>query len=143
MPHKIPRDNRPMYLRLSRLPWVLAAQRVGKPLLLALAMLMACAASQAMSLRQLSALEKQDKQGASYVRYYLVGVMEGLMDAEKTRSANGATASICPEGKRMEPSMAHSLFEAERKRNRDMYEAEMPVALVMRNALQNAYPCAE
>ena len=120
-----------------------ALQGHGTPLFLALALLVACIPSQAMSLRQLSALEKQDKQGASYVRYYLVGVMEGLMDGERARSASGAPANICPEGKRMEPAMAHSLFEAERKRNRDMYEADMPVALVMRNALQNAYPCAE
>lgn len=120
-----------------------ALQGHGRPLFLALALLVACIPSQAMSLRQLSALEKQDKQGGSYVRYYLVGVLEGVMDAEKARAANGATATICPDGKRMEPAMAHSLFEAERKRNRDMYEADMPVALVMRNALQNAYPCAE
>ena len=120
-----------------------ALQGHGRPLFLALALLVACIPSQAMSLRQLSALEKQDKQGASYVRYYLVGVMEGLIDAEKARAPSGATATICPDGKRMEPAMAHSLFEAERKRNRDMYEADMPVALVMRNALQNAYPCAE
>lgn len=120
-----------------------ALQGRGRPLFLALALLVACIPSQAMSLRQLSALEKQDKQGASYVRYYLVGVMEGLIDAEKARAASGATATICPDDKRMEPAMAHSLFEAERKRNRDMYEADMPVALVMRNALQNAYPCAE
>ena len=120
-----------------------ALQGHGRPLFLALALLVACIPSQAMSLRQLSALEKQDKQGASYMRYYLVGVMEGLMDGERARSASGAPATICPEGKRMEPAMAHSLFEAERKRNRDMYEADLPVALVMRNALQNAYPCAE
>lgn len=120
-----------------------ALQGHGRPLFLALALLVACIPSQAMSLRQLSALEKQDKQGASYVRYYLVGVMEGLIGAEKARAPSGATATICPDGKRMEPAMAHSLFEAERKRNRDMYEADMPVALVMRNALQNAYPCAE
>jgi hypothetical protein len=132
-----------MLLRLARPSTAPAAQRSGTTLMLALALLLASAQAQAISLRQLSALEKQDKQGASYVRYYLVGVMEGLMDAEKVRSASGGPANICPEGKRMEPAMAHSLFEAERKRNRDMYEADMPVALVMRNALQNAYPCAE
>jgi hypothetical protein len=111
--------------------------------LLGLALLLASAQAQAMSLRQLSSLEEQDKQGATYVRYYLVGVMEGLVDAEKARAANGAPAHICHADKRMEPAMAHSLFEAERKRNRDMYEADMPVALVMRNALQNAYPCTD
>jgi hypothetical protein len=99
--------------------------------------------SGAMSLRQLSALEQQDKQGPNYVRYYLVGVMEGLIGAEKVRAAEGANPRIFPADKRMEPAMAQSLFEAERKRNRDMYEADMPVALVMRNALQNAYPCDE
>ena len=115
--------------------------RIGRLMVLGLTLI--ATSSGAMSLRQLSALEKQDKQGPNYVRYYLVGVMEGLMDGERARSASGAPANICPEGKRMEPAMAHSLFEAERKRNRDMYEADMPVALVMRNALQNAYPCAE
>jgi len=110
---------------------------------LALALLCGAHAAQAMSLRQLQALEKQDKQSANYVRYYLVGLMEGLMDAEKERSTTGTRARICQADKRMEPAMAMALFEAERKRNRDMYEADMPVALVMRNALQNAYPCSE
>jgi len=132
-----------MFLRLARPPKAPAAQRSGTARMVALALLLACTHAHAMSLRQLSALEKQDKQGASYVRYYLVGVMEGLIDGEKARSATNAPANICPEGKRMEPAMAYSLFDAERKRNRDMYEADMPVALVMRNALQNAYPCAE
>ena len=112
-------------------------------LTLGLALLLTCANGQAMSLRQLHALEKQDKQGPNYVRYDLVGVLEGLIDAEKVRIAEGASPRICPAGKRMEPAMAYSLFEAERKRNRDTYEADMPVALVMRNALQNAYPCDE
>ena len=120
-------------------------RRAGRSesLLLGLALLLTCANGQAMSLRQLNALEKQDKQGPNYVRYYLVGVMEGLIGAEKVRAAEGANPRICPADKRMEPAMAQSLFEAERKRNRDMYEADMPVTLVMRNALQNAYPCDE
>ena len=121
----------------------LLAGSSGTTLMLALALILVSAHAQAMSLRQLSALEKQDKQGASYVRYYLVGVMEGLIGAEKVRAADGANPRICPADKRMEPAMAQSLFEAERKRNRDMYEADMPVTLVMRNALQNAYPCDE
>lgn len=111
--------------------------------MLALALLCGANAAQSMSLRQLQALEKQDKQSANYVRYYLVGVMEGLVDAEKERGATGASTRICQADKRMDPAMAMSLFEAERKRNRDMYEADMPVAMVMRNALQNAYPCPE
>ena len=76
----------------------LLAGSSGTTLMLALALLLANAQAQAMSLRQLNALEKQDKQGASYVRYYLVGVMEGLMDGERARSASGAPANICPEG---------------------------------------------
>jgi len=138
------RDNRPMRIfslfRPVRAPagrrW-----RIGPMMALGLALI--AIPSSAMSLRQLGALEKQDKQGASYVRYYLVGVMEGLMGAEKTRVAEGASPRICSLDKRMEPAMAHSLFEAERRRNRDMYEADMPVTLVMRNALENAYPCHE
>ena len=110
---------------------------------LALGLTITCAPTQAMSLRQLSALEKQGKQGAIYTRYYLVGVMEGLMDSEKTRATGPMGARICLADRRMEPSMAYSLFEAERKRNRELYEADMPVALVMRNALQNAYPCTD
>ena len=111
--------------------------------LLALSLAILCAPAQAMSLRQLNALEKQDKQGSGYVRYYLVGVMEGLLEAQKTRPSATNESRICPADKRMEPSMAYSLFDAERKRNRELYEADMPVALVMRNALQNAYPCPE
>lgn len=120
-------------------------RRAGRSgsLLLGLALLLTYANGQAMSLRQLNALEKQDKQGPNYVRYYLVGVMEGLIGAEKVRVAEGANPRICPAHRHMEPAMAQSLFEAERKRNRDMYEADMPVTLVMRNALQNAYPCDE
>lgn len=111
--------------------------------LLALGLALTLSHAQSMSLRQLSALEKQDKQGASYVRYYLVGVMEGLLEAEKTRALSATAVHICPADKRMEPAMAYNLFDAERKRNRDMYEADMPVTLVMHNALQNAYPCTE
>jgi len=111
--------------------------------ILALALLFGATQVPAMSLRELKTLEKQEKQSSNYVLYYLVGVMEGLMEAEKERVANGANPRICPANKRMTPSMALSLFEAERKRNRELYEADMPVALVMRNALQNTYPCPE
>ena len=130
------RNNRP-------LPY--PGRRAGRSgsLLLGLALLLTCANGQAMSLRQLNALEKQDRQGPNYVRYYLVGVMEGLIGAEQVRVAEGANPRICPADRHMEPAMAQSLFEAERKRTRDMYAADMPVTLVMRNALQNAYPCDE
>ena len=37
--------------------------------------------------------------------------------------------------------MAFSLYDAELKRNSDLYEADMPVQLVLSNALRNAYRC--
>jgi hypothetical protein len=37
--------------------------------------------------------------------------------------------------------MARSLFDTERQRNAGVYEADMPVQLVMTNALANFYPC--
>jgi len=109
--------------------------------LFVLALFLGGSAANAMSLRELRALEKADKQGANYVRYYLVGVMEGVLDSNKAALAEGRPPSICISNRRLEPAMAQSLFDAERKRNREMYEADMPVSLVMRHALQSAYPC--
>ena len=37
--------------------------------------------------------------------------------------------------------MAKGLFTTELKRNADLYEADMPVELVMLNALGTVYPC--
>lgn len=37
--------------------------------------------------------------------------------------------------------MARGLFDGELRRNPDLYEADMPVELVMRSALETAYPC--
>jgi hypothetical protein len=37
--------------------------------------------------------------------------------------------------------MARSLYTTERQRNADLYEADMPVELVMRNALETVYAC--
>jgi hypothetical protein len=37
--------------------------------------------------------------------------------------------------------MAEGLFQTELKRNGDLYEADMPVTLVMGNALSTVYPC--
>jgi len=108
---------------------------------LALALSLGASAVNAMSLRELRALEKADKQGVNYVRYYLVGVMEGVLDSNKTVLTEGRPSSICISNRRLEPAMAQSLFDAERKRNHEMYEADMPVSLVMRHALQTAYPC--
>jgi len=95
----------------------------------------------AMSIRQLRALEKSDKkQGVIYADYYLVGAMEGVLEAHNQAVRNGATPSICLNGRRLEPRMARSLYTTERQRNADLYEADMPVELVMRNALETSYP---
>ena len=99
------------------------------------------AGASAMSLRELRALEKSGKQGIFYANYYLVGVMEGALEAHDQAVRNGATATICLNGRRLEPSMAKSLFDTERKRNADVYEADMPAQLVMANALATVYPC--
>jgi hypothetical protein len=96
----------------------------------------------AMSLRELRGLELSDKkQGEAYVNYYLVGVMEGAMEANAFQVRAGAKPLFCLNGRRLEPRMARSLYDTELKRNSDLYEADMGVPLVMANALATAYPC--
>lgn len=108
-----------------------------------LGLLLLCVQSAgAMSIRELRALEKSDaKQGGNYKRYYLVGVMEGTLQAHDTAVRSGAAPSICLNGRRLAPNMAEGLYQTELKRNSDLYEADMPVQLVMNNALSNVYPC--
>ena len=99
-------------------------------------------ATGAMSIRELRALEKSDaKQGANYKRYYLVGAMEATLDSHDAGVRAGAAPTICLNGRRLEPDMAEGLYQTELKRNRDLYEADMPVPLVMGNALSTVYPC--
>ena len=108
----------------------------------ALALLVAgMATAQAMTIREMRALEKQEKQGATYTDYYLVGVMEGAIEAHSQDVRNGAKPSICLNGRRLEPSIAKNLYTTELKRNADLYEADMPVQLVVTNALTTVYPC--
>lgn len=96
----------------------------------------------AMSLRQLRALELSDpEQGETYADYYLVGVMEGVLEAHNQAVRHGTAPTICPNGRRLEPRMARSLFASQRKRNDGLYEADMPVELVMRDALETTYAC--
>ena len=96
----------------------------------------------AMSIRELRALEKSDaKQGGNYMRYYLVGAMEATLAAHEAGVRAGAAPSICLNGRRLEPAMAEGLYQTEIKRNSDLYEADMPVPLVMGNALSTVYPC--
>ena len=108
----------------------------------ALALGLVCSAASAMTLREMRALEKVDKkQGENYVNYFLVGAMEGALEAHNQAVRNGAKPSICLNGRRLEPHMARSLFDTELKRNVDVYEADMSVQLVLTNALVSVYAC--
>lgn len=108
---------------------------------LALAGALLASQASAMSLRELQALGMTDQQGENYTNYYLVGVMEGALEAHLQAVRNGAKAVICLKGRRLEPHMARHLYDAERRRSAGIYEADMPVTLVMTNALAHAYPC--
>ena len=120
---------------------------LSSPFIVRAAMLLASASlaatASAMSLRELRALEKLNKQGIHYANYYLVGVMEGVLEAHAHGVRNGATPTICLNGRRLEPHMAKSLFDTERKRSQELYEADMPAQLVMANALATVYACAD
>jgi hypothetical protein len=95
-----------------------------------------------MSIRELRALEKSDaRQGANYKRYYLVGALEATLAAHEAGVRDGSQATICLNGRRLEPRMAEGLYQTELQRNSDLYEADMPVPLVVGNALRTAYPC--
>ena len=105
--------------------------------------LFAVTAASAMSIRELRGLELSDKkQGENYVRYYLVGAMEGVLEANAQAVRAGAKPLICLNGKRLEPRMAKPLYDGELLRNKDLYEADMPVQLVLLNALSTAYMCS-
>ncbi|MDP9898539.1 hypothetical protein [Variovorax ginsengisoli] len=110
------------------------------------ALVLALAAStgaQAMSIREFHTLEvKEKKEGKAYANYYLVGVLEGLREASDAARRTGQKPLFCVDGRRLEPAMARSLYEGERKRNAELYEADMPVQLVLSNALQNSFRCA-
>lgn len=109
---------------------------------LAAALLLATAgAAQAMSIRELRTLEANEKDGKLYANYYLVGVMEGLREASAAEARAGQRPLFCINGRRLEPVMARSLYQAELARNADSYEADMPVELVLSSALRNSYRC--
>ncbi|MBK7502947.1 MAG: hypothetical protein IPI14_10205 [Polaromonas sp.] len=96
----------------------------------------------AMSLRELRQLERSNaKQGEWYVQYYLIGVLEGLQEANATTVRQGGQALFCQNDKRLDTTQAKKMFDAERKLNADLYEADMPVQLVMLNAMASIYPC--
>ena len=99
------------------------------------------ALAQAMSIRELRALEANEKDGKAYASYYLVGVMEGLREANDAGQRAGQKPLFCINGRRLEPVMARSLYQSELTRNADSYEADMPVQLVLSAALRNSYRC--
>ncbi|GAA4329067.1 hypothetical protein GCM10023165_01800 [Variovorax defluvii] len=104
-------------------------------------LLMAGAACQAMSIRELRLLEANEKDGKLYANYYLVGVVEGLREASEAEQRAGRKPPFCVNGRRLEPSMARTLYQTELSRNADSYEADMPVQLVVFAALRNSYRC--
>ncbi|MBN8745954.1 Uncharacterised protein [Xylophilus ampelinus] len=109
---------------------------------LLLCALLAAGSAQAMSIRELRTLEANEKDGRAYAGYYLVGVVEGLREAADTAQRSGQKPPFCINGRRLEPSMARSLYQGELTRHADQYEADMPVQLVLSAALQNSYRCS-
>jgi hypothetical protein len=104
--------------------------------------LLLLATANAMSLREMRQLERANpKQGDLYVQYYLIGVLEGIQEANTTLSRSGGKPLFCQNDRRLDVSQAQTIFNTERKRNADLYEADMPVQLVMMNALANTYSC--
>jgi hypothetical protein len=97
--------------------------------------------AQALSLRELRVLEATQDGGDLHARYYLVGTMEALLDSEAFAVRAGAKPQICVNGRRLEPAMAKDLLDTELRRRADVYEADMPTTLVLRNALKTGYPC--
>ncbi len=110
--------------------------------LLAMALALLATSAAAISIRELRALEASDKdQGLLYVQYYLVGAMEGALEANAHVARSGGKPTVCLNGRRVEPRMAKPLYDGELRRNAGLYEADMPVELVMLNALSAAYAC--
>lgn len=124
-PHRFPKS-------LSRCAQALCALALGLALV---------QPATAMSIRELRTLENSEEIGSTFADYYLVGVMEGVLEAHRHAVRNGAAPAICVNDRRLEPHMAKGLFTSELKRNADLYEADMPVELVMLNALETVYPC--
>jgi len=114
---------------------------MGKRALALVLALTAVAGAQAMSIREMRTLEANEKEGKLLANYYLVGVMEGLREANDNALRHGQTPAFCVQERRLEPVMARSLYQSELTRHADSYEADMPVQLVMSAALQNSFRC--
>jgi hypothetical protein len=122
-------------------------QKLASPFLLraiclVLSAVLFSATVSAMTIRELRVLALSDgRHGESFVLYYLVGAMEGAIEAHAQDVRNGAKPMICLDGRRLEPRMAQGLYNGELRRNAEVYEADMAAPLVMTNALTTAYPC--
>lgn len=127
---------------MTRARTTLACWSRGRCWLAACALAVVAGNAAAISIRELRALESTDKDhGELYVQYYLVGAMEGALEAHAHAVRAGARPMVCLNGRRIEPRMAKSLYDGEIKRNTGLYEADMPVQLVLVNALIAAYSC--
>ena len=120
---------------------ITSASQLARAAALVLIGISLATSASAMSLRELRGLAKTGKQGPDYVNYYLVGIMEGVLEGHAQAVRQGATPTICLNGRRLEPSMAKGLYDTELKRNADVYKADMQVQLVMANALATVYTC--
>ncbi|RYF83034.1 MAG: hypothetical protein EOO29_04925 [Comamonadaceae bacterium] len=110
---------------------------------LPLALAWPAVSAQAMSIRELRSLEANEAEGRSFASYYLVGVLEGLREAADAAQRTGAKPGFCVDGRRLEPAMARGLYEGELRRNADLYEADMPVPLVLAAALKGSFRCKD
>ncbi len=112
-----------------------------KKIVLCAALIGLALSAQAMSIREFHTLEAKEKDGKAYGSYYLVGVMEGLREGSAASVREGQKPLFCVENRKLEPAMARSLYQTELTRNAGLYEADMPVQLVMLNALSTSYRC--
>jgi hypothetical protein len=100
-----------------------------------------CGSAQAMSLRELATIHMRNTMGPALAEFYVIGVAEGLIEANEAGKRTGQAPLFCLAQDRWTPKQANTLFNAEASRNADVYEADMPVGLVMQQALINTYPC--
>ena len=63
------------------------------------------------------------------------------LEAHAQDVRNGTKPTMCLNGRRLEPHMARTMLDTELKRNEGVYEADMPVQLVLVNALTTVYTC--
>ena len=74
--------------------------------LLALCWLLLSAQSMAMSIRELRAIEQLQANGDIHAQYYLIGVMEGALEANAMSQRQGRKPLFCLQGRRLTPQSA-------------------------------------